>query len=250
MKVYDCFPFFNELDLLKIRLETLKELDPIHVLVEATTTHTGLPKPLYFEENKELFKDYNIRHIITELPNNGDYWLAENKQRDAIIAGLYDAEDEDLIIISDLDEIARPDRIRLFDVHIVAGLKMDKYSYYINCLEGAQCWEVPKLTTFAHLKTTTPNKLRNGGHDTIILDAGWHMSFLGGVAKMREKLFSYAHTETVTADLLNNLERKFERGESMWGTDLWRFVRVDETFPKVVQENKQFYEQIGLLKKL
>lgn len=252
MKLFDCFPFFNELSLLKLRCETLKDLNPIHILVEATTTHTGLPKPLYFEQNKDQFKDYNIRHIVTELPNTGDYWLAENKQRDAIITGLYDAEDEDLIIISDLDEIARPERISLFDSNKqkVAGLKMDKFSCWLNCVEGYQQWEIAKLTSWEHLKNTTPNKLRNGGHDTIILDAGWHFAWLGGVKKMMEKFYSYAHVESVTADLVNEetLTRKYETGESLWGNDYWRFVKIDETFPKYLQEHQDEFS--GLIKKI
>ena len=64
MKYYDTFSFFNELDLLWLRVNELKELNPIHVLVESKFTHTGDPKPLYFEENKEKFKDFNIRHIV------------------------------------------------------------------------------------------------------------------------------------------------------------------------------------------
>ena len=53
--VYDCFSFFNELDLLEIRLNVLKDVVDKFVLVEATRTHTGRPKPLYYEENKARF---------------------------------------------------------------------------------------------------------------------------------------------------------------------------------------------------
>lgn len=246
MKLYDTFCFFNELELLKLRCETMKELNPIHVLVEATTTHTGDPKPLYFDDNKEKFSEYNIRHLIIDLPNNGNAWDSENAQRDAIVLALYDADDEDLIVVSDLDEIVNPDIVKLFNPkeHKVAGLKQDKYSYYLNCLEGVQCWEIAKLTTWEYLKKTTPNKLRNGGHDSVILNAGWHFSFLGGVEKMIEKLYAYAHTETVKPELLDNIEYKYKTGQSMWAEDYWRFVKIDNTFPKYLQEHQDEFKDL------
>jgi len=246
MKLYDCFTFFNELDLLKIRLEELKGLNPIHVLVEATTTHTGNPKELMFEQNKHLFKEYNIRHIIVDdLPNNGDAWQAENAQRDAIVKGLFDCEDEDVVIISDLDEIPRWQAVQYYEPRMgTTSLQMDKYSYYLNCLEGVQSWGVAKITTWELLKQTTPNKLRNGGSQFSIYFAGFHMAWMGGIDKIFLKLDSFAHQEANTAQLRNNLEKKYETGESMWGTDYWRFVKIDKTFPKYLFENQEEFKHL------
>ncbi|NJM15850.1 MAG: hypothetical protein HC896_11225 [Bacteroidales bacterium] len=56
--VYDCFPFFNELDILEIRLNELNEAVDKFVLVEASRTFQGDPKPLYFEENKEKVQGF------------------------------------------------------------------------------------------------------------------------------------------------------------------------------------------------
>lgn len=248
MKLFDCFTFFNELELLKIRCEELKELNPIHVLVEANTTHTGDPKPFYFEENKHLFTEFNIRHIkVYDLPNNGDAWQAENAQRDAIFKGLTDCEDWDKIIITDLDEIPRKEAVAYYDGRMgVAALTMEKLSYYLNCLEGHQQWQIGKITTWEHLKTTTPNKLRNGGFNIAFDYAGWHFAWCGGIDRMFQKLDSFAHQESNTAELRNNLERKYETGESMWGNDFWRFVKIDETFPPYLFNNQK--EFISLIK--
>lgn len=256
MRIFDCFCFFNEIELLKIRCEVLKELGVIHVLVESPTTHTGDPKPLYFEENKHLFEEYNIIHVVADLPNNGDTWANENKQRDAIVVGLADAEDGDWVIVSDLDEIPDPAVVRKFipDEMLVAALKMTHYTYYLNCLQCADCWESARLTTWAHLKTTTPNKLRVDGFKTVMLNAGWHFSWMGGIDKIIEKFYAYAHTESCTSENVDRdvLMEKLRTGESLWSqgnkNDLWRFVSIDASFPKYIQDNQQQLIEKGLIK--
>ena len=68
MKVVDAFPFFNELDLLEIRLNLLDPYVDCFILSEATKTFSGLDKPLYYNENKERFEKFNnkIIHNIVE----------------------------------------------------------------------------------------------------------------------------------------------------------------------------------------
>lgn len=258
MKIFDCFTFFNELELLKIRCEILKELNPIHILVESPTTHTGDPKPLYYMENRELFSGYNIVHVVADLPNTGDPWVNENSQRDSIIAGIAgeDIYDDDVVIVSDLDEIPRPGTIKQFDADkmLVAALKMDKFSYYLNCLECAQGWESAKVTSWKYLKTTTPQKLRVDGFKTIMLDAGWHWSWLGGVDKIMEKFQSFAHQESNNSQFADpdKIERKLQTGHSLWtdrDDDLWKFIPIDDYFPKYIQDHAPSLIEKGLIKK-
>ena len=125
--IYDCFTFFNELDLLEIRLNILNEVVDKFVLVEATRTHRGNPKPLYFKENKKRFAPFldKIIHIVVDsyepvekyiASKDSDpklhSWAYENFQRHAIIHGLDDLKDEDSLIISDLDEIPTAEAVR------------------------------------------------------------------------------------------------------------------------------------------
>jgi beta-1,4-mannosyl-glycoprotein beta-1,4-N-acetylglucosaminyltransferase len=260
MRIFDCFTFFNELELLKIRCEIMKELDPVHILVEATTTHTGDRKPLYFDENLHMFKDYNITDVASELPNNGDTWRNENAQRDKIMVGLNfeGAEDNDIVIISDLDEIPRPHSVRQFDPEkmLVGALKMDKFSYFLNCLEIAQGWESAKITTVKCLREqfgNSPQKLRTGGFKTILLDAGWHWSWLGGVDKIMEKFQSFAHQESNNSKFADpdKIARKLETGHSLWtdrDDDLWKFIPVDDYFPKYIQDNKNDLVSKGFIR--
>ncbi|MFA5934671.1 MAG: hypothetical protein WC827_02185 [Candidatus Paceibacterota bacterium] len=109
MKIYDCFTFFNELDVLEIRLNILNDKVDYFVLVEATTTHSGKKKELYFENNKSRYSKFlnKIIHVIVDdMPElKDDRWVLENFQRNAIMRGLSDCKEDDVIMISDLDEI-------------------------------------------------------------------------------------------------------------------------------------------------
>ena len=117
MKVYDCFTFYNEFELLELRLKSLWDIVDYFVIVEADKNHTNKPKPFYFAERKDEFKEFlpKIRNI--QLNVDIDYkgvgdWSIENGQRNGILYGLSDAAPDDLIFISDADEIPAPDILK------------------------------------------------------------------------------------------------------------------------------------------
>ncbi len=114
-KVYDCFPFFNELELLEMRFEELDEIVDYFVLVESIETQRGDSKHLYFKENQHRFKKYlpKIIHVMVEErhPEMG-LWERENFQRNCIMRGLKNCHKSDVILISDLDEIPRASVIK------------------------------------------------------------------------------------------------------------------------------------------
>ena len=108
MKVWDCFPFHHELDVLEIRLRELDKVVDRFVIVEADRTHMGDPKPLFFRENSERFSAFRDRiiHItVTDMPETTDAWVRESFQRNAIQRGLQDCRDGDWVVISDAGEI-------------------------------------------------------------------------------------------------------------------------------------------------
>ncbi|MGN1154117.1 MAG: hypothetical protein ACI4S3_08815 [Candidatus Gastranaerophilaceae bacterium] len=95
--IYDCFTFFNELDLLEIRLNILNDVVDKFVLVEATKTFTGQDKPLYYNDNKEKFSAFNakiIHVVVDDYPSIGleTAWGYENWQRNCISRGLNNAK--------------------------------------------------------------------------------------------------------------------------------------------------------------
>ena len=106
--IYDCFGFFNELDLMEIRLNVLKDVVEKFVLVEAGETHSRKTKPLYFKENAARFAEFRDRIVYVGIERFPDVcvtdWARENYQRNAIADGLKGAKDDD-VLVSDLDEI-------------------------------------------------------------------------------------------------------------------------------------------------
>src|ERR1035438_146655 len=137
--IYDCFTFFNELDLLEIRLNILDKTVDKFVLVEATKTHQGKEKPLHFSENKKRFEKFlpKIIHVIVD-----DYpeyegksaWILEQHQRNMIQTGLNNCKPDDIILISDVDEIPNSDKI--LEYKNKSGIKIFRqrmFYYYINC---------------------------------------------------------------------------------------------------------------------
>ena len=249
--IYDCFTFFKEFDLLKIRCEELKPLNVNHVLVECTHTFTGKPKPLFFKENYDEFRGYNIIHgIINNSPNNGNAWDNEKFQRNNIMLGLENCNDSDIVIIGDADEIPRAQAIKNY--HIGMGqtaLVMDKFGYFLNCIEGKQSWKSSRIMPYSYLKDKTPDEVRNSGYDNQIEHAGWHWSYLGGVEAIRNKLDSFSHQECNTPKLNNEevLKHKLEIGQSLWSNephDLWPFMEIDDSFPEYVQKNKEQFSHL------
>ena len=115
MKVYDCFTFYNEFELLELRLKALWDVVDYFVIVEANMKHNGEPKDFNLLKRADEFKDFfpKIRYVasdLSEVPFKGvGDWSLENAQRNAIMNGIGDAAEDDLIMISDLDEIPAPD---------------------------------------------------------------------------------------------------------------------------------------------
>jgi len=127
MKIFDCFSFSHELDILEIRLNELNDVVDVFVLTESEQTFTGLKKELTFLENKDRFQKFlhKIRYIqaapINNLPTIDDYktgehcmscWQREYHQMNAFNKALYDAQPEDLIMINPVDEIPRAEVLK------------------------------------------------------------------------------------------------------------------------------------------
>ena len=122
MAIYDCFQFFDEEHILDLRLNILNEFVDFFVFVESTTDHQGKPKKLNFDSKK--FKKFNkkIVYIIVDdtaeaikKPHVGGESLVEQHQRNSIMRGLKKCHDNDLIILSDVDEIPDLTKLNLFN---------------------------------------------------------------------------------------------------------------------------------------
>lgn len=200
MKLYDGFFIWNELDLIEIRLETLYPHVDHFILVETSKTHNGQDKPFYFDENKDKFKKYldKIIHIKgSDCPPPGDNgWGVENFQRNCIARGLKDAAPDDIILISDLDEIPNPQnfpflRSSNFKQGEAYAFVHLHYNYYVNIyshLNPAQGTVAVKKGT---LDKFNPQHLRNIKNNIPRLHfGGWHLSWMGGPNRVRNKFLT------------------------------------------------------------
>ena len=105
MKTYDLLPFFNELDILEMRLQELWNTVDHFVITESNLSHSGKPKEYILLDNWEKFKPYadKIRHIkVEDMPETTDSWVRERHQRREGTRGLYDLQPEDIVIVGEI----------------------------------------------------------------------------------------------------------------------------------------------------
>jgi len=231
MKIYDGFTFFNELELLELRLMTLDRVVDYFIIVEADLTHAGEPKEFNLSADHPILTKYGdkIRYIRTSLPHGKNAWPNENFQRNQISQGLYDAEPEDFVMISDLDEIPNPDGIlEGINKGWEQWLMEQKLTYYyVNCLAG-QNWHGTAILKKKHL--STPQRVRDSRQNPprVILNGGWHYSFIGGIDRIKTKLESYAETQTNNKDVNNeeHIIKCLETGYDLFGREGdWRYTK-------------------------
>ncbi len=199
MKIFDAILFFNELDILNIRLTLLDPYVDYFIISECDSTFSGLPKPFYFEENKHLFskflnkiihiKNYNsVNTNLVENPYSGEkaelyenillhynrikntaqtdngkeHWCRDFLHREYTKLGMDICNDEDIILFSDTDEIPNPEvlkNIKNLDLTKKYCLLQDNNNYYINNISSTN-WRGNIITNFRYLKNKSLNELR------------------------------------------------------------------------------------------
>ena len=129
--IYDCFSYWDEDLLLDLRLNILNEVVDIFVIVEGNKTWQNNPKQFKFDINKfSKFKE-KIKYIkVEDLPDGEDPYLRENHQRNSINKGLIDAKDDDIVMVSDLDEIPNPKSLNVFKKEMRYAVFKQKHFYY------------------------------------------------------------------------------------------------------------------------
>lgn len=210
-KIIDCFTFYNELKMLTYRLNVLNDVVDYFILVEANHTHSGCEKPLYFNDNKHLYEKFKdkIIHIVVDLPLNiknidtskGEQWTNERFQRNCIKEGFNKIElsENDLIIISDVDEIPDPNvlnKLKIDDIDIdIRRFEQDFYYYNLES-KRREKWYHSKILSYKKYKELNTNcdNLRFMHCDTI-LKGGWHLSYFGDTNFIKNKLVNFAHQE-------------------------------------------------------
>lgn len=292
-RVIDVFLFFNELDLLELRFRTMYEVVDFFVITECTETFSGKPKEMIFAENRNRFRDFEDKIIYNPItlkdleylrssewtdfrsdlerslshkhggrPAKGLHasLLREISHRDSGILALSKvARPNDLILLSDVDEIPNPSTVKSVAQRGVVQpsyFKMKWYLYWINNrLESP--WLGTVAFNYAMLRGLSLDMMRYSSSE--ILDApgpvieggGWHFSYLGGSEAISVKLkaLPYQGMRAEAAKFLNLFRRRKwqavldRNGDLLMQNRSMNFVPLDGTFPDAIYTIPDFIKK-------
>ena len=282
-QLYDIFLFNNEFDVLEIRLHELSPIVDRFVICESPVTFSGKEKPLHFSENRERFASFadRIDHVVIKdvpLAAPDEQNLSKRRrerrtfgrqctQRNRLAGALLGLADDDLVLLSDVDEIPRATALKTACETIGTGgevhcFELRMFKYYLN-LEHPDFWlrSGPRLVRRRHLTNLqslrdvcgpSPSPLRNAARfirasvamrrpvrRIVHRNSGWHFGTLNGPDAVVEKYQSNSHV--VDERLLNRDYVSQRIGDAVTGRvdQPVKLVRceVDETFPAYVREH-------------
>lgn len=279
-KVIDAFLFFRELDLLEIRLEHLAPYVDVFIICEAGQTFSGKRKEFNFEKNIKRFSKYlhkihylkiedfhesygsiidyqkNANSIVrneiassleghTHYPKNTLSWVLESYHRECIRIGLeLIATDEDIVMISDLDEI--PSLEVFYADHLDKIIEQPRvcqqheFRYFLNYYKDSN-WLGTVCSKYSHIKNSSLNILRLDSqtvrsivNKSPIINGGYHFTSCGGIEELKLKIASWGHQEFNDSVVLNNLEENIKKGKDIFyresGTSLRSVSILDSNF--------------------
>jgi len=235
--IWDAFLYNGEEHLLEVRLRLLAGTVDHVVVVEGTTTFSGLPKPLHLTESSPDLSWFpgSVHHVVVDLPpGDAPAWDRENAQRRGMGDHLQQhAAPDDLLLIGDVDELPRPTVLtRLAStLRSPARLRMVDALYYANWHQPMP-WTLGPIATrldgFDHpsVRGTLGERLSDDARfvEEYVDDAGWHLSFLGGPDAIVAKLAAYSHQELNTGA---NRREAFLRGCFRYGAHFAGWAPLD-----------------------
>lgn len=233
-RIIDSFTYFNEHRLLLLRLRYLHDAVDRFIISEASVTHQGTPKELsayntvvrYFPE---ILHKTEFVHVF-DMPigkGHSANWMREHYQREAIQRKLNQFSQDDLVVVSDLDEIPNKetlDAIRRepgFLDQGTASLSMKMYLYsaynrlYIHSKPAE--WNHPKISKLESL--CSPQWLRKSQSRYSINNSGWHLTYMGGSFAVKTKISSFAHSEYANSAVYETLDSRIDSIEDPFGRD-------------------------------
>lgn len=260
MTVFDCVMVYNELDMLELRMNILKDVVDTFVIVEAGETHSGQSKPAYFDEARKAgrfaeFEDQIAYSYVAHL-EGAHSWDRERFNR-GLLSGMlaYLAKSEDWVIVADCDEIPNPDAVRTLterpvDRPVVFELALFYYDFNHRVHQGwgigACKWGVEQ----------DANKIRRcefpdpPGVNTC-KDGGWHLSYFLSPEGVVQKLNAFMHHADVAKDVPRDPEwiaARMNAGEDLFGrTVKIERVEANGNLPEYVQQHRAEYQTLGWL---
>ena len=281
MKVTDSFIFFNELDILEIRLNTLDPVVDKFILVESTVSHSGKEKPLFYQENKNKFEKFNhkiVHCVVEDTPNSFEeaqkrlmspkdeleknilmhclttsnvppgecQWLREFYQHESVRRGMLMAElqDDDICFVSDVDEIWNPSLKYITDDFGVYKLRQQVHMAFLN-LRSSEDWLGTYYTKYRNIKNASANHFDTVSRTkhNIVENGGWHFTYQGGLEKIKTKLENFGHQEYNNDQVKNLIQDRLDRGMDVLGRPFSCTIEND-ILPEYIKENKEKYKHL------
>lgn len=252
----DAFTFFNELDLLELRLSILDPYTDKFILLESRQTFSGQEKLLYYEENKERFAKWNdkIIHIIApniELSNPNNLFERHWYAYELIEQKLQEFDPEAIVFSSDLDEVWNPEILDKIDDKVYT-LSLWNYSYYLN-MRSSEGWMDSLVSRNKNIYPGFTKRFRTE-HQPLILNAGWHFTNMGGAEQVIKKINAYDHANEVLPQLSRfeglGIQDRMDKGYDYLGRalDYWgkpfQFFISEEEWPQYLKDNKEKYQHL------
>ena len=255
MRIFDCFMYYNEDLILDLRLNYLNKFVDFFVIVESTFNHKGEKKKLNFNISKFSKFKSKIKYIVLDdQPKNIDIiknndteekktikyiyngYKRDHFQRNFITNGINDAAPNDMIIISDIDEIPDLEKISIKNIKSKLILFNQIMCYYkFNLYQKNYTWVGSRACQKKNL--ISPQWLRDVKarayplwrldiffskrkyNDIFFVDdGGWHFSYLNTAQLIEEKLRSYTHHREYDLNPIgiNNIEKRIKNRESIY----------------------------------
>jgi beta-1,4-mannosyl-glycoprotein beta-1,4-N-acetylglucosaminyltransferase len=235
MRIFDVFPIFNEIEIVKSRLSEFSKIENVtHVGVQASLTYSGKPKPIYFKS--EDFNVSNFKIFTVDRNPNWGPWEAEDFQRNAsleIIERRFQPDDDDLFICTDADEILRNSILE----EVIERTKETKtaslaFRYHFVSRQWVEQKPWIAGTVFRWKNRPTNLSVIRHSTDNVINNAGWHMSWWGNADGFHYKLNSFSHTELNTEEVHNKVEAMINEGFGFVNNKLSVYDGDPDDFPK------------------
>ncbi len=259
MAIYDCFQYFNEDHMVDLRLNILNDHVDWFVISESTKTHQGNNKKLNFNINNFSKFKHKIIYIIANFDKNielknhtGGESAIEQHQRNCIAKGLVKANDNDMIILSDSDEI--PDLTKINQIKNntkFTAFSQMMFMYKLNLQNlNESNWIGSRLCLKKNLPI--PQKFRNMKFKDYpfwridkkrlqIIKGGWHFSFLHTPTNISEKIKSFSHGEFNTKEItdIKKISKKILNNEDIFNRDIkLKKIKIDRNYPSFILENR------------
>ena len=260
MAIIDLCYFFDELDLLEIRLNVLDKFVDKFILIDATTSYGGVPHTPLHPERMERFakwKDKLEYYVVDDFPNDKDlleltmknsnigagehYWVREFYIKESAKKALTHLQDEDIVFINDLDEFWNPDvfdKLTDFtDFDYIRPKQQARYYYFNNRCSEINGWTGTVVTRYKHIKNNCLNDIRTRSKTPCleIENGGWHFGFIVSLDNKKHKMQDRPHPEYTQwlaglEDAIKNNRDYRGRGYTYW---------IDDNLPPYLIENKE-----------